>query len=97
MFREYFKSVSKHLEREHKAMNKREEKNIQMLQNRGEITDERKTENENAQKAYDKLLTNTNTLAVRFTRTNAYIYTVCVGCCHPFVLLAVLLISGHPE
>ena len=75
MFREYFKSVSKHLEREHKAMNKREEKNIQMLQNRGEITDERKTENENAQKAYDKLLTNTNTLAVRFTCTNC---TQCV-------------------
>ena len=45
-------------------MHGREKRNIQMLQNKGELTEKRKTDNENAQKVYDKLLTNTNTLAV---------------------------------
>ena len=61
---DYFAAVSSYLTKQHEAMNKREERNIHMLQNRGELTEERRTENENAQKAYDKLLTNTNTLAV---------------------------------
>lgn len=34
-------------------------------QNKGELSDERKEENEKFQKAYDKLLTNVSTLAVR--------------------------------
>ena len=64
MFREYFASVSARLVKEHGSMHEREKRNIHILQSRGELPDERKTENENAQKAYDKLLTNTNTLAV---------------------------------
>lgn len=64
MFCDYFTAVSAHLKKEHEAMHSRERRNLQILQNRGELTEERKTENENAQKAYDKLLTNTNTLAV---------------------------------
>ena len=65
IFREYFTSVSKYLQKEHRSMHHREKKNIQIMQNRGELSEERKAENENAQKSYDKLLTNTNTLAVR--------------------------------
>ena len=54
-------------------MNDREKRNLQILQNKGELSEERKAENENAQKAYDKLLTNTNTLAVSVQ------LCVCVG------------------
>lgn len=64
MFRKHFQLISDHLCKERKAMNEREKRNLQILQNKGELSEERKTENENAQKAYDKLLTNTNTLAV---------------------------------
>jgi len=35
------------------------------IQNKGELSDERKEENEKFQKTYDKLLTNVSTLAVR--------------------------------
>ena len=49
---------------EHKELHKRERKNRQILQSKGEISEERKTENEAAQKAYDKLLTNSSTLSV---------------------------------
>jgi len=39
------------------------------LQNKGELSDERKEENEKFQKSYEKLLANVSTLAVRlFTR-----------------------------
>ena len=64
MLRGYFASISAHLQKERRAMNNRERRNVQILQNKGELSEERKTENDNAQKAYDKLLTNTNTLAV---------------------------------
>lgn len=60
----YFVSVRKHLVHEHKELHKRERKNRQILQSKGEISEERKTENEAAQKAYDKLLTNSSTLSV---------------------------------
>lgn len=45
-------------------MHKRERKNHQLLTSKGEIPEERQAENEVAQKAYDKLLTSTSTLAV---------------------------------
>ena len=64
MCSDYFASVSDHLQRQHRDMHRRERRNIQMLQSRGELVEERKAANENAQKIYDKLLTNTNTLAV---------------------------------
>ena len=64
MFRSYFKLISAHLQSERRSMNERERRNLQILQNKGELSEERRTGNENAQKAYDKLLTNTNALAV---------------------------------
>ena len=36
-----------------------------VTKNKGELSDERKEENDKFQKAYDKLLTNVSTLAVR--------------------------------
>ena len=66
---------------QHKELHKRQRKNQQILQvgvvgiythfmeiaaqNKGELSDERKEENDKFQKAYDKLLTNVSTLAVR--------------------------------
>lgn len=83
MLHDYFASLSDYLKREHEKMHQREKKNIQMLQNRGELSEERKTENDNAQKAYDKLLTNTNTLAVNSIPFEILVcvyllYTVCL-------------------
>lgn len=49
---------------EHKALQRREKDNRHILQTKGEITEERKAENEQAQKNYEKLLTNMGTLAV---------------------------------
>lgn len=49
---------------EHKALQRREKENRHILQTKGEITEERKAENEQAQKNYEKLLTNMGTLAV---------------------------------
>lgn len=74
MLHDYFTSLSDYLKREHEKMHQREKKNIQMLQNRGELSEERKTENDNAQKAYDKLLTNTNTLAVNLSLFEVLVY-----------------------
>ena len=65
ILQQYFVSVRKHLLHEHKELHKRERKNRQILQSKGELSEERKAENEAAQKAYDKLLTNSSTLAVR--------------------------------
>ena len=50
--------------KEHSNLHKRERRNHQLLISKGEISDERKAENEAAQKAYDKLLTSMSTLAV---------------------------------
>ena len=65
ILQQYFVSVRKHLLHEHKELHKRERKNRQILQSKGELSEERRAENEAAQKAYDKLLTNSSTLAVR--------------------------------
>ncbi len=64
LFRKYFNAVRDYLVVEHKAMHKRERRNRDIIFSRGEISEERRAENEAAQKAYDKLLTNTSTLAV---------------------------------
>ncbi len=64
LFRKYFNHVRDHLVVEHKAMHKRERRNRDIIFSKGELTEERQAENEAAQKAYDKLLTNTSTLAV---------------------------------
>ena len=50
--------------KEHKAMHQRERRNRDIIFSKGEISEERRVENEAAQKAYDKLLTSTSTLAV---------------------------------
>ena len=61
----YFSALSKHLLVRHKEMHRRERKNRQILQAKGELTEERKADNEAAQKSYDKMLTSSSTLAVR--------------------------------
>ena len=83
MFRRYFAFISAHLVREHNGMNRREERNLQMREGGGGGSEERKTGNENAQKAYDKLLTNTNTLAVSGVCVCDVYVCVCVSntCC----------------
>ena len=60
----YFSSVRDHMIKEHKAMHQRERRNRDIIISKGEISEERRVENEAAQKAYDKLLTSTSTLAV---------------------------------
>ena len=81
MLQGYFLSMKKCLLDQHKELHKRQRKNQQILQvgvvdicshfmeiaaqNKGELSDERKEENDKFQKAYDKLLTNVSTLAVR--------------------------------
>jgi len=65
LFQDHFTGLRKHLLHEHKELHKRERKNRQILQSKGELSEERKADNEAAQKAYDKLLTNSSTLAVR--------------------------------
>ncbi len=64
LFRKYFNHVRDHLVVQHKAMHKRERRNRDIIFSKGELNEERQTENEAAQKTYDKLLTNTSTLAV---------------------------------
>ena len=60
---DYFNSVRSYLVKEHKAMHKRERQNYQILTSKGEISEERRLDNETAQKLYDKLLSSTSTLA----------------------------------
>lgn len=55
-------------------MHQRERRNHEILFSKGEIHEERRLENEAAQKVYDKLLTNTSTLAVS---RSTYNYRVC--------------------
>lgn len=63
MLQGYFLSMKKCLLDQHKELHKRQRKNQQILQNKGELSDERKEENDKFQKTYDKLLTNVSTLA----------------------------------
>ena len=61
---EYYSSVRSYLVKEHKAMHKRERRNHEILTSKGEISEERRQENEAAQKLYDSLSNNTSKLAV---------------------------------
>lgn len=51
-------------------MHKRERRNHEILTSKGEISEERKQENEAAQKFYDSLSNNTSKLAVSGTTCN---------------------------
>jgi regulator of nonsense transcripts 2 len=61
---DYYDSVRSYLVKEHKAMHKRERRNHEILTSKGEISEERRQENEAAQKLYDSLNNNTSKLAV---------------------------------
>ncbi|KAI9310910.1 hypothetical protein BX666DRAFT_2032401 [Dichotomocladium elegans] len=60
---EYYRSVGKHLIKEHKYVRKIEHRNREMLFARGELSDEVKQNYEKLSKAYEKLLNNTQVLA----------------------------------
>lgn len=62
-FLSYYKSLSIHLLKAHKDLQNRERQNRQTLMTKGELHPERKEAFEKAQKAYEKLLTNTSSLA----------------------------------
>nr|XP_058955604.1 regulator of nonsense transcripts 2-like isoform X1 [Pocillopora verrucosa] len=62
-FLSYYKSLSIHLLRAHKDLQNRERQNRQTLMTKGELHPERKDAFEKAQKAYEKLLANTSSLA----------------------------------
>ena len=57
-------------------MHKREKQNYQILTSKGEISEQRRLENDTAQKLYDKLLSNTSTLAV--STTYVYMFNYCM-------------------
>ncbi|KAJ3285377.1 hypothetical protein HK104_009522, partial [Borealophlyctis nickersoniae] len=60
---EYFKSVAKHLVRDHERIRKMEKRNHEHYIARGEITEDRQERYEKDLKAYEKLLASTQTLA----------------------------------
>lgn len=62
-FLSYYKSLSVHLLRAHKDLQNRERQNHQTLMTKGELHPDRKEAFEKAQKAYEKLLANTTSLA----------------------------------
>lgn len=59
----YYKSLASHLVKAHKDLQNREKQNRQTLMTKGELHPERKEAFEKAQKAYEKLLGNTASLA----------------------------------
>ncbi|XP_020615608.1 regulator of nonsense transcripts 2-like isoform X2 [Orbicella faveolata] len=59
----YYKSLANHLLKAHKDLQNREKQNRQTLMTKGELHPERKEAFEKAQKAYEKLLANTSSLA----------------------------------
>ncbi|KAJ3180123.1 hypothetical protein HDU85_004126 [Gaertneriomyces sp. JEL0708] len=63
MLIEYYKSVEKHLVRDHKRIRKMEKQNHEHFIARGEISEERQERYEKNLRAYEKLLANTQTLA----------------------------------
>jgi regulator of nonsense transcripts 2 len=63
MLHRYFEGLKTHLLREHKALQKREKENKRILELKGELTEERIAANDQAQKAYEKLITNMGTLS----------------------------------
>ncbi|RKP10363.1 ARM repeat-containing protein, partial [Thamnocephalis sphaerospora] len=59
----YYRGVAKHLLREHRLVKRLERRNNEWAIARGEITDEAKQSHERAVKAYEKLLSSTQSLA----------------------------------
>ncbi|KAL7308473.1 mRNA decay protein [Mucor circinelloides] len=63
LFQSYYKSVSVHLTKMHKVIQKMERHNNEVLFARGELSEESKQRQEKASKAYEKLLNHTQTLS----------------------------------
>ncbi|KAI9499281.1 armadillo-type protein [Zychaea mexicana] len=63
LFVDYYRSVEKHLVKEHKQIKKLDHRNREILFARGELSDEIKQDYEKVSKSYEKLLNNTQTLA----------------------------------
>ena len=63
LMREYFNSVIKHLISDHKELFKLEQKNMRILQTKGELSDERKTLVETMSISLSKLTANANLLS----------------------------------
>ncbi|XP_062522892.1 regulator of nonsense transcripts 2-like [Corticium candelabrum] len=59
----YYDSLAEHLQKEHKVLQKIERRNRRAMQTRGEVRQEDEEEAERAQKSYEKLFSNTSTLA----------------------------------
>ncbi|KAG2228461.1 hypothetical protein INT48_003160, partial [Thamnidium elegans] len=63
LFESYYKSVTTHLTKMHKVIKKMERHNNEVLFSRGELSEETKQRFEKATKAYEKILTHTQTLS----------------------------------
>ncbi|XP_078596473.1 regulator of nonsense transcripts 2-like isoform X2 [Branchiostoma floridae x Branchiostoma japonicum] len=63
LLKDYFTSLVKHLQRDHKALQNQAWNNRRTLQTKGELSEERQKAFEDAQAAYQKLLMNASTLA----------------------------------
>jgi regulator of nonsense transcripts 2 len=78
----YYYSLAEHLVKEHKALQKIERKNRRAMHTHGEVRQEDEETAERLQKSYEKLFSNTSTLAVRSTAnpiksSNAPTITAC--------------------
>ncbi|KAG1175001.1 hypothetical protein G6F70_000728 [Rhizopus microsporus] len=63
LMQDYYKTISTHLTKVHKAIKKMERHNNEILFARGELSEENKQRFEKASKTYEKLLSHTQTLA----------------------------------
>ena len=81
MLHSYFGKLKDHLHKEHKALRRRNKENKRILEMKGELTEERIAENEQAQKAFEKLMTNMGTLSVSVCVCVCARACVCVCVC----------------
>nr|XP_054752267.1 regulator of nonsense transcripts 2-like [Lytechinus pictus] len=63
LLKDHYGSLSKYLERQHKDLQNMERQNRRTLQNKGELSEERRKKHEDKLAAYQKLLMNTSTMA----------------------------------
>ncbi|XP_060521085.1 regulator of nonsense transcripts 2 isoform X2 [Cylas formicarius] len=63
LLKDYYASLSKHLLKDHQEMQNFERQNMKILQNKGELSQERKEKLELMQSSYEKLLGNTQSFA----------------------------------
>ncbi|XP_030827970.1 regulator of nonsense transcripts 2 [Strongylocentrotus purpuratus] len=63
LLKDHYSSLSKYLERQHKELQNMERQNRRTLQNKGELSEERRKRHEEKQSSYQKLLMNTSTFA----------------------------------